>query len=151
MKTLFKLVLIAAIAVVGLGVYKTLTPPGDLYVSTRVFAACPPRPSCVSSVATDDQHRVAALGYTADPSTAFSMLREVVERMGGQIQDEATDYLHAVFVSPKMRYRDDLEMLVLPGGKIEVRSASRFGYEDFGVNRDRVEDLRRAFEAMPAP
>lgn len=151
MKTLLKLLLIAAIAVVGLGIYKTLTPPADLYVRTQSFAACPPRPSCVSSVATDDQHRVAALGYTTDSSTAFSLLREVVERMGGQILDETPEYLHAVFVSAKMRYRDDLELLVLPGGKIEVRSVSRFGYKDFGVNRERVENLRRAFEAMPAP
>jgi uncharacterized protein (DUF1499 family) len=151
MKTLLKLALILVLAIVALGTYKTLTPPADLYSRTQVFAACPSRPSCVSSVATDDQHRVAALGYTTDPSTAFALLREVVERMGGQIQEEAPDYLHAVFVSPRMRYRDDLELRVLSGGKIEVRSVSRFGYKDFGVNRERVENLRRAFEAMPAP
>lgn len=151
MKSLFKLLLLLAVAVVGLGIYKTFTPPADLYLHTQEFAGCPPRPSCVSSLATDDQHRVTALGYTADPSTAAAMLGEVVERLGGDIRNQTPDYIHAVFVTPKMRYHDDLELLIRPGGTIEVRSVSRFGYDDFGVNRARVDALRRAFEAMPTP
>lgn len=151
MKTLFKLLLLVVVAVVGLGLYKTFTPPADLYSLTQEFAGCPPRPSCVSSLATDDQHRVTALGYTADPSTAASMLREVVERMGGDIRNQTPEYIHAVFVTPKMRYHDDLELLIRPAGTIEVRSLSRFGYDDFGVNRARVDALRQAFEAMPTP
>lgn len=151
MKGLFKLLLLAAVAVTGLGVYKTLTAPGDLYAFTQTFAGCPPRPSCVSSVVEDDQQRVAGLVYAGDASTAFSMLHEVVERMGGKIAHESPGYLHAVFETPTMHYRDDLELLVLPEGRIDVRSVSRFGYRDFGVNRDRVEALRQAFEAQPVP
>lgn len=151
MKALLKFLLLIALAVIGLGIYKTFTPPADLYSATQEFAGCPPRPSCVSSLATDDQHRVTALGYTADPSTAASMLREVVERMGGAIRTQTPDYIHAVFVTPKMRYHDDLELLIRPAGTIEVRSLSRFGYDDFGVNRARVDTLRQAFEAMPTP
>lgn len=151
MKTLLKLLTLAVLVVIGLGIYKTTTTPTDLYVSSKPFAGCPARPSCVSSLAEDDEHRVAALGYAGDPSTAYSMLREVIERMGGKVAHESPGYLHAVFVTPTMRYRDDLELLVLPEGKIEVRSISRFGYRDFGVNRARVEELRRAFEAVPTP
>lgn len=151
MKTLGKLLLLLGVIVIAVGAYKTHTLPGDLYAKTKTFAGCPARPSCVSSVATADGHRVAALAYTGDSATAGSMLREVVERMGGKIEHESPGYLHAVFTTPKMRYRDDLELLVLPEGKIDVRSISRFGYRDFGVNRDRVEQLRRAFEAVPQP
>lgn len=151
MKTLFKLLAVVVVIVTAFGVYKTLNPPDDLYGITGDFAACPARPSCVSSVATDDQHRVVALGHTGDTLRAVSMLREVVERMGGKIEFESQGYLHAVFVTPTMRYHDDVELLVLPEGKIEVRSISRFGYRDFGVNRTRVEQLRQAFETVPAP
>lgn len=151
MKMLLKLLLVMAVIVVGLGFYKTLTTPTDLYVVSQQFAGCPARPSCVSSVAEDPEHSVAALAYAGDASTAYSMLREVVERMGGKIAHESPGYLHAVFTTPKMRYRDDLELLVLPEGKIEVRSISRFGYRDFGVNRARVDALRQAFEAVPVP
>ena len=140
---------VALFAVLALGVYRTVTPPGDLYVFTGELAACPSQPTCVSSQAADDLHRVAALGHTGDTLRAVSMLREVVERMGGRIEHENQGYLHAVFVTPPLQMRDDLELLVLPGGRIEVRSASRFGFRDFGVNRDRVEQLRQAFEVQP--
>jgi uncharacterized protein (DUF1499 family) len=148
-KTLLSVLTLAALAVVAIGVYKTLTPPAHLYARTGEFGGCPDRPSCVSSLAQDDTHRVAALAYTGDSSTALSMLREVIERMGGRIEHEKDGYVHAVFTTPTMRYRDDVELLVLPEGRIEVRSVSRFGYRDFGVNRDRVEALRQAFEAVP--
>lgn len=151
MKALFKLLMLAVLVAIGLGIYKTTTMPADLYVTNKQFTGCPARPSCVSSLAEDDEHRVAALGYAGDPSTAYSMLREVIERMGGKVAHESPNYLHAVFTTPTMRYRDDLELLVLPEGKIEVRSISRFGYRDFGVNRARVEALRQAFEAVPVP
>ncbi len=144
------LMLAAATAVVlALGLYKTLTPPDHLYASTGEFAGCPSRPSCVSSAAGDDDHRVAALAHTGDTLRAVSMLREVIERMGGKVKHDDGGYLHAVFTTQKMRYRDDLELLVHPDGRIDVRSISRFGYRDFGVNRARVEELRRGFEAMP--
>lgn len=140
---------LAVLAVVGVGVYKTLTPPGHLYAVTGEFAGCPSRPNCVSSVASDDEHRVASLAHTGDTLRAVSMLREVIERMDGRVVRESDGYLHAVFTTPTMRFRDDVELLVHADGRIDVRSISRFGYRDFGVNRDRVEELRRNFEATP--
>lgn len=151
MKALLKLLVVSALAVAAYGVYMTVTVPKHLYFTTHSFGGCPERPSCVSSRAEDDQHRVAALGYTGDPNTAYAMLREVVEREGGKIRHEAPDYLHAVFTTPRMKYRDDVELLVLPEGRIDVRSISRFGYDDLGVNRERVEKLRQGFEAIPRP
>lgn len=150
MKALGLLLLIALMVIAGVGVYKTIRLPKHLYAITGEFAGCPDRPNCVSSVATDDAHRVAALGYAGDDSTAYSMLREVVERMGGKIEHDAPGYIHAVFVTPNLHLRDDLELLVLPKGSIEIRSISRFGFlPDAGKNRERVEGLRQAFEAVP--
>lgn len=151
MRMLVKLLLLAALVVAGLGVYRTLRPPADLYAITGNFPGCPQHANCVSSLAGDDAHRVAALAYTGDDLTALSMLREVIERMGGHIEHEAPGYVHAVFTSPRLHLRDDLELLVLPEGRIELRSISRFGYGSFGINRQRVEELRRAFEAVPQP
>lgn len=150
MKAFSALLLLIVAAIVGFGLYKTLSSPGDLYSHTGRFAGCPSRPSCVSSQSLDDVHRVPALGYTGDPYMAMVMLRELVQRMGGHIDNEQPGYLHVVFFSKRLRFRDDLELLVLPeGGRIEVRSASRFSYSDMGTNRSRVEELRRAFEAAP--
>lgn len=149
MKTLMIVLVVLAMGTAAFGLYKTLTAPSDLYAFTGEFAGCPPRPSCVSSVASDDAHRVPALSHTGDNLRAVSMLREVIDRMGGEIAHEDPGYLHAVFTTPRMRYRDDVELLVLPEGRIEVRSISRFGYRDFGVNRKRLEQLRQAFEVVP--
>ena len=149
MKTLLIVLLVVALGVVGLGLYKTHTTPADLYVFTGEFAGCPARPSCVSSVANDDAHRVPALAHTGDTLRAVSMLREVIDRMGGVIEHESPGYLHAVLPTPRMRYRDDVVLLLLPEGRIEMRSISRFGYRDFDVNRARVEQLRQAFQVVP--
>jgi uncharacterized protein (DUF1499 family) len=43
---------------------------------------------------------------------------------------------------------DDVELLLKPQeGVVIVRSASRVGHSDLGVNADRVESLRRYFQA----
>jgi len=53
------------------------------------------------------------------------------------------DYLHAVFTTRTMRYRDDVEFNARPDrNEIAVRSASRVGYGDLGANRKRVEWIR---------
>jgi len=49
------------------------------------------------------------------------------------------DYLHAEVTSRIMKYVDDLEISFLPDdNKLIIRSESRVGDGDFGVNRKRV-------------
>jgi len=142
-----KLLGLFLLAVVILGVVATLRTPRHLHAFTGEFAGCPARPSCVSSRATD-AHRIEPLRYRGSAEAARSQLRAVIESMpGARIEHEAPQYLHAVFVTPKMRFHDDLELLVRPDGIVEVRSLSRFGYRDYGVNRARVERLRELFDA----
>jgi uncharacterized protein (DUF1499 family) len=61
-----------------------------------------------------------------------------------RIEHATPEYVHAVFQTPTMRFHDDVELLVQAGGVIQVRSISRFGYGDHGVNRARVERIREA-------
>lgn len=135
------------LALVVLGVVATLRTPRHLHAFTGEFGACPSRPSCVSSLAVD-AHRIEPLRYRGSADEAQRRLRAVIESMpGARIEHEAPRYLHAVFVTPTMRFHDDLELLLRPDGTIEVRSLSRFGYGDHGVNRARVERLRTLFDA----
>jgi uncharacterized protein (DUF1499 family) len=61
---------------------------------------------------------------------------------------EESGYLYAEFRSKLLGYVDDLELLFdQDAGVLHVRSASRLGRRDFGVNRARVEKLRRLIEA----
>jgi uncharacterized protein (DUF1499 family) len=60
-----------------------------------------------------------------------------------QIVDETSDYLHAESRSRIFGFVDDLELQIRPAeNSVAVRSASRLGYGDLGVNRRRVETLR---------
>ncbi|MDQ6965890.1 MAG: DUF1499 domain-containing protein, partial [Mariprofundaceae bacterium] len=54
------------------------------------------------------------------------------------------DYLHATFTSRLFRFVDDVELhRDAASGVVHIRSASRVGHSDFGVNRKRVEVIRK--------
>ena len=132
--------------VVALGFYKTFQVPDDLWAGTQKFTGCPQRPSCVSSVAQDEVHRIEPLRYAGNAAGARQKLEQVVRQMQLTRIDHATpEYLHVVFQTPTMHFHDDVELLVQAAGVIQVRSISRFGYGDHGVNRARVERIREAF------
>jgi uncharacterized protein (DUF1499 family) len=126
------------------------TKPNDLGVRNGRLAACPETPNCVSSQADDPRHAVDAIGFAGSAETAMERLRCVL-REHPRIRITADDgrYIHAESRSRLFRFVDDLEFLVDPQASvIHVRSASRVGYSDLGVNRTRVEAIRSAFERL---
>lgn len=115
--------------------------PAD--VGTGTLAPCPPKPNCVSSLATDPQHRVVPFTVTGRPEVALQLMVEAIAELRNvRVATFRADYAHLEFTSAIMGFVDDVELKVDPAGLIQVRSASRLGSSDFGVNRKRVEDLR---------
>ncbi|MFZ4539383.1 DUF1499 domain-containing protein [Propionivibrio sp.] len=112
------------------------------------FAPCPDSPNCVSSQASAESQRVEPLRYNGDAVQAQSRLLMALNGMQ-RVRIERTDegYIHAVFRSALLGFEDDVEFHFDSTGAIQVRSASRVGYSDFGVNRQRVEDIRTRFAA----
>ncbi len=111
--------------------------------------SCPSSPNCVSSVADEDaSHRVAPLRWTGDLAQAKARLRRAVLAAGGAtFVEEADTYWHVEFRSRVFRFVDDVEFLFdLESKVVHVRSASRVGYSDLGVNRRRVEKIRSLFQ-----
>ena len=108
----------------------------------------PPKrtPNCVSSQAdpADTEHYIAPIpfkGTTVEAMVAAKREIEAMER--SRIIREERGYLYAEFRSKLLGYVDDLELLFdEKAGVFHVRSASRLGRRDFGVNRKRVELLR---------
>lgn len=84
----------------------------------------------------------ASAGGSAD--AAWARLRSVVEgERGARIVRTGGDYLYAQFTTRWLGFTDDVEFwLDRSAGVIHVRSASRLGRRDFGVNRARIEALR---------
>jgi uncharacterized protein (DUF1499 family) len=110
------------------------------------LAPCPGTPNCVSSEAEDPAQRVGAfaLDDQLEPAVAWAGVREAVASLPRtRIVDEAPGYLRAECRSRLLRFVDDLELELRAGERlVAVRSASRLGRSDFGVNRRRVEALR---------
>lgn len=113
------------------------------------LAPCPDSPNCVSSLSGDSDHRIEPLRYASSAEAARERLLDVLRSLPRvRIVTSEPTYIHAEFTSAVFRFVDDVEFRFGDQDKvIQVRSASRVGYYDFGANRRRVEEIRRQFEA----
>lgn len=145
---LIGLIVLAAVPVVLLAVLSlTSRRPDTLGVTAGRLAPCPSSPNCVSSRAEDEAHGIEPLSFPPGPADqAMARLQAalaLVPRV--RIVTIEGDYLHAEATSAFFRFVDDLEFLLdREAGVIHVRSASRAGHSDLGVNRRRMEQIRQA-------
>ena len=110
---------------------------------------CPGTPNCVNSEYPQEEGYVEPLEFEGDAGAAWGRAQTVVKEMGGGISKVTNGYLAATFKSTLFRFVDDVELrLDESGGVIHIRSASRVGRSDLGVNRKRVEALRRSFTEL---
>jgi uncharacterized protein (DUF1499 family) len=111
------------------------------------LAPCPESPNCVSSLSEDKSHYVEPLTYMATLEEAREKLISIIHSMKrSEIITAEMNYIHATFKSALFGFVDDVEFSFDDQRKIiNVRSASRTGYSDLGVNRKRVEEIRRRF------
>ena len=124
--------------------------PDNLGIKDGKLAPPKRTPNSVSSQAdpADAEHYVAPIAFRGDAVAAMAAARKAIEGMQGAtvIRHEGA-YLYAEFRTKLMRFVDDLELAYdEKAGLLHVRSASRLGRRDFGVNRARVESLRRRIE-----
>ena len=109
---------------------------------------CPKSPNCVSSLAEDKKHFIAPIPYSGENTVTLQKLLEILNSLKRtRVVSIEGNYIHAEFDSFVFRFVDDVEFYVDDAVKvIQVKSASRTGYSDLGVNRRRVEMIRKKFE-----
>jgi uncharacterized protein (DUF1499 family) len=92
-----------------------------------------------------DYARIGSLPASGGAQASIARVRAAVERMpGATVVDQRDDYLYAQYETRALRFVDDVEFWYDPAAQaIQVRSASRIGRKDFGVNRARVEAIRQ--------
>lgn len=121
--------------------------PTNLGVKNGRLAPCKSTPNCVSSQAEpqDREHYTSPIAFRG----TMKQLRAAVESMPRATVITADgQYLYAEYRTALMRYVDDVELYYDErAGLVHVRSASRLGRRDFGVNRRRVEELRALIQA----
>ena len=120
--------------------------PAGLGVKDGRFSPCPASPNCVSSQSEDEKHRIDPLRFTSTPEEAMNRLKEIVRSMKRTtVIRETPDYLYVEFRT-FLGFVDDVEFYVDESRRvIQMRSASRRGYSDLGVNRRRMETIREEF------
>ncbi|MEO8166465.1 MAG: DUF1499 domain-containing protein [Betaproteobacteria bacterium] len=126
--------------------------PADLGEKYGVLKAPPSTPNAVCSQATGGYHQIAPLTYKGTLEQAMKALKAIVENTPHtQIVELKNDYLYAEFASALVGFVDDVEFYFPQNANIiDVRSASRLGYSDLGVNRKRIETIRAELSASGA-
>ena len=119
--------------------------PTNLGVKAGKLTPCPNTPNCVSSQSSDREHAIEPLPYAQ-----IADLKRVVKNMERTtIIEETENYLYAEFKSKLMGFVDDVEFHKDDINQvIHVRSASRLGKSDLGVNRKRVEAIRQQLQEL---
>lgn len=124
--------------------------PSNLGVFDSELSSCPSTPNCVSSDAKKDDttHYINPFQLDQPQTESWKAVRDsVLELPRIRIITETTDYLHAECTSALLGFVDDLELHHRTDDNIiAVRSASRLGSSDFGVNRKRIETLRNLLD-----
>ena len=110
------------------------------------FAKCPEKPNCISSKSSQDLHTFPPLKYEGTRLNAKTNLLKALEKMPrARVSTNTDNFIHIEFTSKIFRFIDDLEFYLNETGVIHFRSASRIGYSDMGVNRDRMKEIEKLF------
>ena len=125
------------------------TPDTPTEIPTGRLPPCPSSPNCVSTDAANPARQMAPLPYRVDHATSRKVILSIVRAMARTtIVTEADHYLHAEFRSRLFGFVDDVEFLFDDDAAvIHFRSASRTGYSDMGVNRQRMTAIGEAYRA----
>ena len=121
-----------------------------LGVNNGVLSNCPASPNCVVSQNGDAEHSIDAITYNSDRATAKESLLKVLSVVPRtEVIEETDDYILSESTSRIFKFVDDAEFYFPEDEKvIQVRSASRVGESDLGVNRRRIEQIRLAMEDL---
>ena len=115
-------------------------PPQNIGIVDGRLTDCPDSPNCVCSFEARDSHHIEPLRASLDQIESVLLNLDEANIVKGE-----TNYLYAEFTSRIFGFVDDVEFLYDPTtGLTHVRSASRVGYGDMGVNRKRIEAIRTA-------
>lgn len=119
--------------------------PSNLGLENKALRPCPDFPNCVCSEQHTQQDQLHAIAPIPASKETWLKLQQIILTQGGNIQTQQESYIHATFTTPVFRYVDDVELRYdADASLIHIRSASRIGRSDFGVNRKRVAAIKQA-------
>jgi len=120
--------------------------PDSIGLVNGKLRPCPDSPNCVCSETDESPDALKVIAPVLADAQTWQLLSTVIEANGGIIQQNHKDnYLHATFSSPIFHFVDDVEFRLDSDSRlIHMRSASRVGHSDCGLNRKRLDRLVQA-------
>ncbi|WP_461204844.1 DUF1499 domain-containing protein [Clostridium sp. DL1XJH146] len=117
--------------------------PSNLGVNDGKLAPLPNKPNAVSSQTDKKEFYVEPFPFKESLEVSKEAIIKAVNNFGdGEIVVNDTGYIRVMFTTPKMKYHDDVEFYFDDEAKvIHFRSASRVGYSDMGLNKERYDKL----------
>lgn len=136
------------VLVIGFFIYINVNnkPPEGLGVTDGLLKACPASPNCVSTQSTSDDadHYIEPIIYKGDAKDIQLAIESyMLSKNNARIVSQSLGYVHFEVTSRLIGYIDDVEFYLPEADSVvHVRSASRVGYSDLGVNRARIADIQ---------
>ena len=113
------------------------------------FAVCPETPNCVSTKNINTKNYISPIYYKGSLDSAKRFLLLAIKPIKSvSIKKELEQFIHIEVTSKIFGFVDDVEFYLNEPGIIHFRSASRLGYSDLGVNRERMETIRNTFQNL---
>lgn len=119
------------------------TRPTNIGVHSGKLTTCPNTTNCVNSQSQNVEDKIEPFTYKSSDKTMADLKTVIQSFKQAKIITETKNYLYAEFTIPIVGFVDDVELYLDEAAKvIHVRSASRLGESDLGVNRKRIETIR---------
>ena len=142
-------IFINAESVLAISLFQGQTPT-NLGVKEGFLKSCPTSPNCVVSQNADESHKIEPISYELDRNKAKELLLKILTVVPNTtIVEQKENYIHIESASSLLGFIDDGEFYFPEDEKvIHLRSASRLGQSDLGVNRRRLEQIRLAMKDL---
>ena len=136
-------VILISLALLGCSTANSQTAPRP----DRTGEACGKRPNCVSTVELRSDFQLAPFELSPQGMENWQGIKEIALSLpGASLGQQSNSYIRVECRSRIFRFVDDFEVRI-QGNRLIVRSESRTGYSDFGVNRKRAEQFRHQLAA----
>jgi uncharacterized protein (DUF1499 family) len=121
--------------------------PKHLGIKDAKFALCPDTPNCISSQSKISDKKIAPMPFHSNLKNRHDEIINIVKNLPRtNLITNSTSYLHFEFTSKIMRFVDDVEFYFDESNTIiHIKSASRLGQKDFGVNKNRIKLIRKLY------
>ena len=130
------------VALISILLLNGCTAPPDKPQSMQVLPECGWLPNCVNTQS--DQGEQSSQPISANAEQWEKIKLWISGQQDWEVTVNNRYFIQAIVKTPLMRFRDDVQLLFIPDAQlIHVRSSSRLGISDMGVNAQRVETIRQ--------